>query len=524
MSRAKPIFSQTLKTHNTEGRFLPGIHAGVSAPNRMSLSLRPAGFCLPILLVLALAMGRVHPAAGAEKALPGDPFAESLIPDSAETSPETATSSGWAGEERPVLSSLPFVQRGWLESRNQIRLRDGRGLSTRQRLWLEGGHSFWHDQPERKPEDRKDTALRVFLSGSLDWDAAAASLTEDNEAFSATLHEAYLTFESEHADLMLGQKMARFGTGDGINPLDLINPLDHRDPFASGRSDNRLPVFLGQGLFALPKPTFVEDLSLQAIVVPLARVTKLPGRGSAWEMPGLRSLRQSSDRGLVRLAEQDRPKSWFEEGKYMLQLNATLHGWDFGLAGFAGPADTPVLTGRLNAQGERIITPEHPAMSALGLTFAKGLNRSTLRGELALKPAFPVQKKSETGALPDFARRDMMEGVIGFDRTFALNRYLNLQYFATVIPDDADLNQSGLAHGMTYEVSDQFLDDDLKLGISGIIGFSGQGWTVQPYAEYRIGDHWLLTASVMLFNGNDEGTYGQYGTSDFATLKLRWSF
>ena len=60
--------------------------------------------------------------------------------------------------------------------------------------------------------------------------------------------------------------------------------------------------------------------------------------------------------------------------------------------------------------------------------------------------------------------------------------------------------------------------------IKGIIGFSGQGWILQPYAEYKLGDDWLLSASVMLFSGDREGSYGQYGDADFTTLKLRRSF
>jgi hypothetical protein len=228
--------------------------------------------------------------------------------------------------------------------------------------------------------------------------------------------------------------------------------------------------------------------------------------------------------GTFELAEQDLPTSWFTEGKYLLHLNATTHGWDIGLAAFSGPVNSPVLTGRMNAQGTPTITPEHPAMSALGLTFAKGLNRSTLRGELAFKPSHPLQRRNAAAALPDFARRDLLEAVVGFDRTFALNRYLNLQYFAAAIPDDAGLTQRGFSHGITCELSDQFLSDDLKLGVSGILGLSGQGWTLQPYAEYKLGDDWLLTASVMLIGGNEAGSYGQYRKSGFTALKLRRSF
>ena len=38
------------------------------------------------------------------------------------------------------------------------------------------------------------------------------------------VNEAYLTIDTERIYLILGKKMMRWGTDDGINPMDLINP------------------------------------------------------------------------------------------------------------------------------------------------------------------------------------------------------------------------------------------------------------------------------------------------------------
>lgn len=53
-------------------------------------------------------------------------------------------------------------------------------------------------------------------------------------------------------------EMMRWGTGDGINPMDLINPRDYRDPIASARTDGRLPIFLANGIFLLGPVTLVQ--------------------------------------------------------------------------------------------------------------------------------------------------------------------------------------------------------------------------------------------------------------------------
>ncbi len=207
-----------------------------------------------------------------------------------------------------------------------------------------------------------------------------------------------------------------------------------------------------------------------------------------------------------------------------MRLATTAASWDLAAIGYSGARNAPVFVGR-SGQNGLIVTPQHPRISAFGLNFAKGMRRSTLRGELAVKPDYPLQKETAaTGVLSGYSRENMFEGVIGFDRTFALNRYLNLQYFTTFIPEDELVADRRYTHGITCELSDLFLDDDLKLGISGIVGFSGQGQIIQPYGEYKIGDNWLLATSVFLFAGDDDGSYGQFDRSDYINLRLRWSF
>ncbi len=463
--------------------------------------------------------------AGAEPSLAGDPFAPS------ESQPDTLKGDPFAENKNVLQASsknsgrgiLDFLKKGWMESRNQFRMHDGRAISARQRLWLEtgGALSFW-DTGKTGGEKSGPGPVRFFLSGSLDADPAAASLSDNHSKVTAGIHEAYITFEGSSIDVILGKKMVRWGTGDGINPLDLINPVDHLDPLASGRGDNRLPVLLGQAVCSLPCPDWMQEMALEAVMEPLAKVNTLPGKGSAWESLALKKMRRSEALGLFDLAGQDKPAAWFEDGKYGLRLAATFDGWDLGIAGYTGMKNNPVFSGKIQDNGRITITPKHPRINAIGLSFAKGLNRSTIRGELAVKPSFPLQKAS--ALLPNYTRTTMIEAVMGFDRTFSLNRYVNLQYFATCIPDNSNTMQKKWEHGMTFEFSDLFFSDDLKLGISGIAGFSGQGLCVQPYAEYKLGDHWFIAASVFLFEGHDKGEYGQFDSRDFASLRLRWSF
>ncbi|PIE70667.1 MAG: hypothetical protein CSA22_06620 [Deltaproteobacteria bacterium] len=460
-----------------------------------------------------------------EAPLTGDPFAPATRPaDSALIGDPFAESDVFQDQRVaavPENTQNTFLQKGWLESRNQFWLRNKRPFSTRQRVWLEGSSALNFGAPAEETAPGIASA-RFFLSGSLDSDPAAADLSDDHDTVSAILHEAYLTVEGTSADVFIGKKMVRWGTGDGVNPLDLINPQDHRDPLASGRGDNRLAVLLVQGIVSLPAPAPIQELSLEAVAVPLATITALAAAGSAFEPAALREIRAAEQQGVLHLVKPEKPERWFADGKYGLRLTATAAGWDLGLAGYFGVKNTPVFTGEVDADHRLRLRPVHPRIRAVGVSFAKGIHRTTLRGELAIKPRYPLQKAA-TG-LPGYSRRTRIEGVVGVDRTFGLSRYLNLQYFAEAIPENDGVTGRRYSHGLTVACSDLFLNDDVKLGVSGVAGFSGQGCVVQPYGEYYMGDNWLLAVSFFLFYGDETERYGQFAEQDFISLRLRYSF
>ncbi len=474
------------------------------------------------LSVKPLAGGDGEP--GVYEGIEGDPFGSETDPFADDpvfqTGPEDAAASGIG--QNGARKGLTAGLHGYLESRNQVRTTDGDAISTRQRFWLEAeGGLFQSSSPRNAP------SRRFFASAAIDIDPAAADLSDDHKPLRVHPEEVFVTLDTAGIDVALGRKMLRWGTGDGINPLDLINPLDHRDPVASGRADSRVPILLGQSIVRLPTAGAVQEAILETVVIPLARVNELNAPGSAWESRGLKALREADARGLLLLEEPEEPDALFKDAEFGLRLAATFSGWDLALIGFYGYLDAPVLKREIiqNETGDAMprLTPVHPVFSAFGVNFAKGLSRSTIRGELAVKPDLPVTSAAPD-ALPGYERRTAVEGVVGIDRTFGANRYANIQYFGTFTHDAGDVVRERYDHGITYEINDLFWRDDLKAGVRGILSFSNQGWTCEPYAEYRIGDDWLLAASLLVFEGPENGRFGQYTANDLLTVRLRYSF
>ncbi len=174
-------------------------------------------------------------------------------------------------------------------------------------------------------------------------------------------------------------------------------------------------------------------------------------------------------------------------------------------------------------------TPRYNRYQAYGFNFAKGFERATIRGELAIKPGllFSIDSKhpSYDKDSDGLVCRDLYQAVIGIDRTFFTNFYVNLQFFYDLIEDGQEaLAARRKTHGLTFEISDNFLDDDLNAGFRGMYYTSHEGSACEIFAEYKIGDDWQIAPGYMFFNGPKDSRLGQFNDNDMIYLRLRYSF
>lgn len=455
----------------------------------------------------------------AVEVMEGDPFSgnDGLWSDMPDFEVEVEDAEDRAAEG----SGFQTVLHGYLETRNRLRLTDGEWLSTRQRLRLELDTFLGN-----RAQGSGRVPCRFYVSGAIDADPAASDFSHDNDRVGLYVDEAFATFNRPGWDLVLGQKIHRTGTGDGINPMDLVNPLNHRDPIANGRSDSRLAIPLALGSVQLPLFSEIQEARFEAVFIPLARVNRLNASGSPWESKGLEALRRMAAAGELVLEDQDEPDRYFEQFELGLRFSATFAGWDVGCSGFVGYNDTTVFSAfslDRNGENELHLRPVHPRFFAVGLTFAKGFERSTIRGELALKPDLPLTAQN-LGTTLGFLRRRVVEGAAGFDHTFGVSLYANLQYFFTFTDSAGPTINDAFIQGITYEVHDKFFSDTLKSGVRGICSFSGDGLTFELFGEYQPLDNWLLSLSLLLFEGPPDGSYGGFDGNDALTLKIRYSF
>ena len=415
-------------------------------------------------------------------------------------------------EETSVEEKAKFLSiSGYLESRNQIRIKDlDDSISTRQRLWLDCylGRDW----------------IRGFASAYFDYDPAVRDWTDDkDEIYYVELNEAYLTVDTERIDFIFGKKMMRWGTGDGINPMDLINPRDYRDPIASARADARLPILLADGILLL------GPVTVEGVLIPKSEVNEFPLPNSPWEPKALKEMRRMAKSGEIVLAPKEEPDNWFEDAEFAFRISTVRHGFDLALLYYNGYTDDPAYHRDYLTDGRMRFTPRYHRYKAYGFNFAKGFERATIRGELAVKPGllFSIDPNDLSYSTDDdgLVSRDLYQGVIGIDRTFFTNLYVNLQFFTDVIEDGQEpLAAKRKTNGITFEISDKFLDDDLTAGFRGMYFTSNDGSASEIFAEYKIGDNWTIAPGYMFFNGPKDSRLGQFNDNDMVYFNLRYNF
>lgn len=407
-------------------------------------------------------------------------------------------------DEKEAAYDLYFG--GYAESRTQVGVDRGEVLSFRQRLHLETSAEMH--------------SLLFFGSADADFDPAVAQWSDQQEEQThARVDKLYLSLDTSYLDLVAGQQVVRWGTGDGINPMDLFNPVDQRDPVANARSLRRRSVPLLQAVVQRP------GITLEGVFLPMAEVNKPPLTDSPWEPAGVRAIRQAVDNGQAELEDENTP----DGQEYGVRATVTASGWDLSLLYYEGYANDAVYS-REQAGGIITYKALHPHFTAYGFNFAKGLSSGTVRGEVAYKPdtVFPAapHNTAEYEAGGDgLVKADFVQAVVGLDWTFFSNLYLNGQYFVEVLPgSDSGAACRDFSDGMTFKVSDKFLDTALETGVQGTVYFNGGGLSTEAYVQYEVDDHWELTGGVILWEGDADSILGQFRDNDMIYCKVKYSF
>ena len=320
----------------------------------------------------------------------------------------------------------------------------------------------------------------------------------------AKFREAYLQGSLlASLDLKVGRQIVVWGKSDNIRVVDVLNPLDNREPGLVDIEDLRLPVTMTKLDYYLGK------WNLTAIAVHEIRFNKNPVFGSEFfplETP---------------LPEEKKPTNSLDNTEYALALNGIFSGWDISFYEARFFDDQPHIESVSPAHLER----RHSRLSMIGTAVNIALGNWLLKSEAAYFDgleffAVPGEKKS---------RFDMLAGVeySGFTNTTisleAVNRHINDFHSTLKAPPDSaqkDEFQTVLRY------SGDFLNDTLHLVmLASTFGVTGDDGALQRFSvEHDVTDAISIKLGLVTYRSGDKIQFRNMGDNDRLFFEANYSF
>ncbi len=328
----------------------------------------------------------------------------------------------------------------------------------------------------------------------------------DEYEWEVEIQEAYLQGSlREDLDLKLGRQIVNWGRSDSLRVLDVINPLDNREPGLADIEDLRLPLAM------VKLDYFWEEWTLTGLVIPEIRFDKNPPFGSDFN-PSLGPLPES------------KPDSFSSDAEYGMALTGIFRGWDVSFHALRYWDDLAFTT----------LAPLGLLHSHLWLVGGGG-NYTTgswlLKAELAYIDGFnfPRVISPFVAVFEERSRLDFMAGIEYYginDWQFALeiaNRHLfGFEAFMGSSPNFAQENTLETA----IRITANFFNDRLRAtGLAIRLGERAQdGSIVRLSVSYALRDALYLEGGILLFQSGDSVLLQSFGRNDRLFLELKYSF
>lgn len=136
----------------------------------------------------------------------------------------------------------------------------------------------------------------------------------DDEEIEAEIRELHLGGRvSSNMDIKVGRQILVWGNSDNIRVVDVLNPLDLREPGLTTLEDIRLPVFMIRGDY------YFSDWGLNMVVIPEFMADRMPAYGSdyyAFPNPPLTEIE---------------PSNSSDNYQYAVALRGHFYQWDLSL-------------------------------------------------------------------------------------------------------------------------------------------------------------------------------------------------
>lgn len=395
-----------------------------------------------------------------------------------------------------------------------------------------------------------DTAL-PFRSFDTDWQMRAAAyafydwaylihnrhsysndVLNDNE-WEAEIQEFWIQGKlAENVDMRVGRQIVNWGRSDSIRVLDVLNPLDSREPGLADIEDLRLPVTM------VKTNVYFGDWDLALIAIPETRFSKFPSAGSDFSQPSnpyapLSPFREKEPQDI-------RDTSW------AAGLTGVFSGWDISFHAARFWRDRPYLNPNFNPllpfPAFNASTLEHSRITMVGLGGNYTVGSWLFKAELAHTDGIDFTTTTPfnlgvfipgTGVVPfpnGTVEKQQVDALVGIEYYGFADTTISLEIANHHIVDYQNNFRPLQVYRDTMETALRYtrslINDRLNITALGMMfGDHGQhGGLVRLSAEYDIRDALVLSGGVIYYDEGNVSPFTFIDKNDRVFAEVKYSF
>lgn len=489
----------------------------------------PATALLPALLFpMLLPAQSLDEALGGFDATPSDTTAHTpVVASPSEEEKEDADISG----SLVVGSSYNYIdhESNNINSGNNNRT-DWHGLSKlRTRLNLQYDHKW-----------SENWQSRISGYGFYDWAYEIQGRSRytddvlDNYEHEGDWQEVWLRGKlGDSVDMKMGRQVVSWGRADSLRVLDILNPIDNREPGIADIEDLRLPTtMLKTDWF------FADHWQTSLIIIPEVRFSKNPVHGSDFAV-----VISPLFGGQMALLDEDKPEH-ISDSSYAMSLTGTFSGWDISFHAAQLWRDTPYL--HVNApinpfmpdSAEEQLSFRHSDITMLGTGANLVAGSWLFKTELAVLGNIDYTTMATTTfpvigdiALPaNNTEKTRTDFLVGMEYFGIADTALSLEIVNRHIDDFEDSmkpffeKQDRMETALRY--TGNFQNDRLELtALAVAFGERAQeGSMIRLQAAYDVQDALVLTTGVVTYQHGHMPPFNTIEKNDRLFVELKYSF
>lgn len=352
-------------------------------------------------------------------------------------------------------------------------------------------------------------------------------------------------------DVKLGRQIVIWGRSDTIRVLDVINPLDNREPGRVDIEDLRRPVGM------LRTDYYAGPWSVSALAIPEIRFDDNPATGSDFSTDS--ALGSAGGAPSVVTLQETIPND-FSNWELALALNGIFEGWDVSFHAAWLYDDRPhVVNSTLPSDRILFATPGAPLPVGIRLdhgrqwllgsggntTFGSWLAKAELAyvGGVDFCDEFPRSDDPNPPPPPPLPpgaaflpcrgeEKDRIDAMLGVEYygienatvavEIANRRVLNFEGELRSEIDFAQRNSEEIALRYTQSFFREKLDVTF---LAYVLGWKAQdGAILRLSADYDLRDALVLSGGILLFEAGDAIPLSEWGRNDRLFFGIKWSF